>query len=87
MADSIYDPFFGQIDLQEQQSVGLVFDNNDFPVISFTTYGPSADGGIWLAYDPPTSDVPEPSSLVLLIGGAIFLLFIAWRRRLCLAGK
>jgi len=45
--------------------VGLAFDAQDIPVISYTNSG----GNLWLAYDPP-SMVPEPASLaLLLIGG------------------
>ena len=66
---SSYEPVF------MQQGVGLVFDANDFPVISFVT----AAGNICLAYDPVT--VPEPSTLVLLaVGGTLMLLTTPVRR-------
>ena len=57
------------IDIPVGQSVGLAFDQNDFPVISFVDAG----GGIWLAYDPPVT-VPEPSTWLLLVVGAVALL-------------
>jgi hypothetical protein len=55
--------------------VGLAFDANNFPVISFE----AGKGQIWLAYDPVT--VPEPSTLALLGIGAVSLLAYAWRKR------
>lgn len=56
--------------LLPQQRVGLDFDANDWPVISFLAgnssgYGQPAD--IWIAYDPIV--VPEPSSLMLAAVG------------------
>ena len=46
---SVYDPLTHGYDaLVPQVRVGLAFDNNDFPVMSFV-----ATSGIWLAYDPP----------------------------------
>lgn len=59
------------------QRVGLAFDANDFPVISFVA---GSDKGIWLAYDPPSA-VPEPSSLVLLAVGGMFMLLVAGKSR------
>ncbi len=56
--------------LSQIQGVGLAFDANDLPVISFT----ATNGGIWLAYDPVA--VPEPTVMLLLAsGGALVLLF------------
>lgn len=56
-------------------SVGLAFDYNDFPVISY-----NHQGRVWLAYDPPASAVPEPTSAVVLgLGG--FLVMKRSRRR------
>lgn len=58
------------------QRVGLAYDANDFPVISFVT----GCGNICLAYDPPTA-VPEPSSLVLLAVGGMFMLLVVGKSR------
>ena len=53
--------------------VGLAFDYDDLPVISY-----SKQGNLWVAYDPVVS-VPEPASLTLLAG--LGLLVGARRRR------
>jgi hypothetical protein len=65
--------------LTAAQGVGLTFDSENLPVISFTSY----DGKIWLAYDPISPiGVPEPSTLALLGAGVIFGLVTVrrWRR-------
>ena len=54
------------------QAVGLAFDHDDLPVISY-----SDSGRLWVAYDPIV--VPEPGSLVLLAG--LGLAGVARRRR------
>ena len=53
--------------------VGLAFDYDDLPVISYTK-----EGSLWVAYDPIVS-VPEPASLTLLAG--LGLMVSARRRR------
>jgi hypothetical protein len=74
----VYNPWYGGCDsVASQQRVGLAFDANDFPVISFV----AGSGNIWLAYDPP-STVPEPCSLMLLATGAVVTLLIAGKSRL-----
>jgi hypothetical protein len=67
---SVYNPITHATEpLMSSQGVGLTYDANDFPVISFT-----ASGKIWLAYAPVTA-VPEPSTIILLaIGGALMML-------------
>jgi hypothetical protein len=50
-------------------SIGLAFDMENNPVISFGT-----SNGIWIAYDPVT--IPEPATMaLLLLGGAFSLRF------------
>jgi hypothetical protein len=67
-----YPPIFQQTEtLYSRQRVGLAFDANDLPLISFV----GQSGNIWLAYDP----VPEPSILALLISGVAFSLVAAGR--------
>lgn len=69
--------------LMSSQRVGLAYDANDLPVISFI----SNSGQIWLAYDPVTP-VPEPSSLLLLIMVGLSMLVMAGKKRLqMLRGK
>ncbi|MGD0516555.1 MAG: PEP-CTERM sorting domain-containing protein [Thermoguttaceae bacterium] len=64
--------------LATTQGVGITFDANDQPVISFTTIS----GNIFLAYDPVT--VPEPTVMLLLAsGGAIVLLSRLKKRMSC----
>jgi hypothetical protein len=71
----IYNPLDYCYDaVDTQQKVGLAFDANDFPVISFTA-GPQ---NIWLAYDPKVAAIPEPSALVLL--GTAAVAFVGCRR-------
>ncbi len=47
--------------------VGLTFDENDFPVV---TYG-DREGQLWMAYDPIV--VPEPASMAALLAGVFFI--------------
>lgn len=68
--------------LLPQQRVGLDFDANNWPVISFLAgnssgFGQPAD--IWLAYDPVV--VPEPSSLMLAAMGLVAAGLIRHRTR------
>jgi hypothetical protein len=68
--------------LLPQQRVGLDFDANDWPVISFLAnssggYGSTAD--IWIAYDPIV--VPEPSAIVLAAAGFAGMCYAARRKR------
>ena len=64
--------------LPPDQRVGLAFDANDFPVISFVAEG-GYGSSIWLAYDPVA--VPEPSTLLLAASGVLMLL-VAGKSRL-----
>ena len=59
-------------------TIGLDFDYEDNPVISFTGYNPEDGGaGLIVAYDPIVADVPEPVIIGMLsLGG----LLIARRR-------
>jgi hypothetical protein len=61
--------------LTQEQEVGLAFDANDLPVISFT-----AGNKIWLAYDPST--VPEPSVMLLLVSGGVLVLLTRLKKRM-----
>jgi hypothetical protein len=67
--------------LLPQQRVGLDFDAQDWPVISFLAnnsgYGSTAD--IWIAYDPIV--VPEPSAIVLAAAGFAGMCYAARRKR------
>lgn len=68
--------------LLPQQRVGLDFDANDWPVISFLAnssggWGSTAD--IWIAYDPIV--VPEPSAVVLAAVGFLGMCYAARRKR------
>jgi hypothetical protein len=65
ITSSIYNPISGSLFMA--QRAGLAFDANDLPVISFV-----AGGKIWVAYDPVT--VPEPSVMLLLASGGMFVL-------------
>jgi hypothetical protein len=73
----VYLPKWGYESVDSQMKVGLAFDANDFPVISFLA-GPN---DIWLAYDPKSSPAPEPSALVLLGTAAAAFAGCFWRRR------
>jgi hypothetical protein len=72
-----------QFPIKSVQGVGLAFDAENLPVISFT----GADNKIWVAYDPlsPIASVPEPCTLLILASGGIFMLVTIgkskWRRR------
>ena len=59
--------------LSGQQTPGLAFDANDFPVISFV----AGENQIWLAYDPV---LPEPSTALLLLSGLLIVGFSRRRR-------
>ena len=61
--------------VQLGQSVGLVFDRNGLPVISFVD---NSNSQIWIAYDPPVN-VPEPGAITLV--GAALISSIAARSR------
>ena len=67
--------------LLSQQRVGLDFDAQDWPVISFlannSSFGSTAD--IWIAYDPIV--VPEPSAVVLAAVGFLGMCYAARRKR------
>ena len=79
---SAYNPYLKTSEYLCEQQVGLAFDANNYPVISFL----GTSGSIYLAYDPVV--VPEPSTLALLAAGGVLMLAAAgwsWRRRL--AGK
>jgi hypothetical protein len=58
--------------LAPMQGVGLAYDAENLPVISFT----AGNGKIWVAYDPtsPIAAVPEPSTLILFAMGAMLVL-------------
>jgi hypothetical protein len=60
------------IPLYQSQGVGLTYDAENLPVISFT----AQDRKIWVAYDPtsPIASVPEPSSILLLVTGLMLAL-------------
>ncbi|MCE5268889.1 MAG: PEP-CTERM sorting domain-containing protein [Planctomycetaceae bacterium] len=60
------------------QRVGLAFDDDNLPVISFAT-GSSSSGNLWLAYDPVST--PEPSTLALLAVGVAAAMYAKSRRR------
>lgn len=79
VTSSVYNSLTSSYDIvhENPQRVGLAFDANDFPVISFV----GGTGGIYLAYDPPVP-TPEPSSIVLLTIAGLFLLTPAGRARL-----
>jgi hypothetical protein len=78
VTSSVYNPVSkGYETLTMTQGVGLAFDANDLPVISFTTYS----GNIWLAYDPGT-DVPEPSTMLLLASGGVLVLLSYLKKRM-----
>jgi hypothetical protein len=82
---SVYNPLTSGTDTVSLQArVGLAFDANDFPVISFLA---GSAQNIYLAYDPPAA-VPEPSTLVLAAaGGGLALLAAGRSRRRRLPGK
>lgn len=68
--------------LLSQPRVGLDYDANDWPVISFLAnssggFGSPAD--IWIAYDPIV--VPEPSSLMLAAAGFLGVCLVAHCKR------
>jgi hypothetical protein len=64
--------------LLPQQRVGLDFDAQNWPVISFLgSNGSSAD--IWIAYDPIV--VPEPSAVALAAAGFAGMCYAARRKR------
>jgi hypothetical protein len=60
------------IPLYQSQGVGLAFDAENLPVISFT----AQDGKIWVAYDPtsPIASVPEPAGILLVATGLMLAL-------------
>ena len=60
-------------DIPSEQTPGLAFDANDFPVISFVTN----TNQIWMAYDPV---IPEPSTALLLVSGLLVVGFSRRRR-------
>ncbi|MEN6406002.1 MAG: PEP-CTERM sorting domain-containing protein [Thermoguttaceae bacterium] len=62
-----------------EQRVGLAFDANDLPVISFLASSGSGNN-IYLAYDPVSA--PEPSTLLLLAAaGTLWFAQKSWLRR------
>jgi hypothetical protein len=63
------------IPIKALQSVGLTFDADNLPVISFT----GNDGGVYVAYDPVSviATVPEPASIVLVLCGIFGMIFVA----------
>jgi len=67
--------------LLSQQRVGLDFDAQDWPVISFlannSSFGSTAD--IWIAYDPIV--VPEPSAVMLAAVGFLGVCYAARCKR------
>ena len=83
VTNSAYNPYTKVSEnLFSHQQVGLAFDANNYPVISYV----GASGAMYLAYDPVV--VPEPSTLALLAAGGVFVFSAAVRsRRRRLAGK
>ena len=72
----VTDPLTGQYEsVAPQEKLGLAFDANDYPVISFTA-GP---GNIFLAYDPIVT--PEPGALMLLATASVAFAGYFWRKR------
>jgi hypothetical protein len=62
--------------------VGLDFDAENYPVISFlasTSGGWGSTADIWIAYDPIV--VPEPSAVVLAAAGFAGMCYAARRKR------
>ena len=87
VTESVFNTYTNSMDsLISGQRVGLAFDANNYPVISFVAGGSTDGNSIYLAYDPTV--VPEPSTLALLAAGGALLLSAAGRlRRRRLAGK
>jgi hypothetical protein len=83
---SLFDPDTQQqFPVHQRQSVGLAFDTNGLPLISFVVGSSPSDTHIWLAYDPPVF-VPEPGSLALMVSAAFAFLSLSFRGR-CSFGR
>ncbi|MEN6367031.1 MAG: PEP-CTERM sorting domain-containing protein [Thermoguttaceae bacterium] len=66
--------------VQPSQKVGLAFDANDLPVISFLAGSGWGNNNIYLAYDPVSA--PEPSTLLMLAAaGTLWFARKSWLRR------
>jgi hypothetical protein len=67
----------GQLIAQER--VGLDFDAENYPVVSFLGRNGFGQNDIWIAYDPIV--VPEPSAVVLAAVGFLGMCYAARRKR------